>query len=230
MSRHNKVNRDRYMTAGRLSPDDLAREKRKQSEQLWGETKRRKGQPVAPWLANDAAAAKPNDDDEDQIDDGDGGDTEDEDTDADDVDDNRMEAVDPDAAVSLNEEDSDEAAQQPQARPSAQSRGKQQPGGGDREKTQRRTQERTKQETGGGTTRGARSANAKKRATPKASGARGTPKGGKAPKARGTAARGGSPQRAGRPGAHAKKTKSASKTSKAAKAGKAKKAKKAKKR
>jgi hypothetical protein len=30
MSRHNKVNPDHYKTAGRLTPDDLARERAKQ--------------------------------------------------------------------------------------------------------------------------------------------------------------------------------------------------------
>jgi DNA-binding protein HU-beta len=53
MSRHNKVNRDHYMTAGRLSPDDLARERRKQAEPLWGATKSRKRKVLPPWMAND---------------------------------------------------------------------------------------------------------------------------------------------------------------------------------
>jgi len=30
MSRHNKANRDRYVQAGRLTPDDMARERQRQ--------------------------------------------------------------------------------------------------------------------------------------------------------------------------------------------------------
>jgi hypothetical protein len=32
MSKHNKANRDHYMQAGRLTPDDMARERQKQRE------------------------------------------------------------------------------------------------------------------------------------------------------------------------------------------------------
>ena len=32
MSRHNRANRDRYMQAGRLTPDDMARERMKQNK------------------------------------------------------------------------------------------------------------------------------------------------------------------------------------------------------
>jgi hypothetical protein len=34
MSRQNKVNRDRYMQAGRLTPDEMARERLRQRETL----------------------------------------------------------------------------------------------------------------------------------------------------------------------------------------------------
>lgn len=161
MSRRNAVNKDHYTMRGSLRTDDIARERRNQQQQLFGETRGPKGGPLPPWMANDANSAA-----------GAGG---------------------------------DDAAQRPQgkARPNAQ--GKMARGGSDEKKAERRTRERTKQETRTGTTQGARSSKATPRSTPKASGATGTPRGGKAPKARGSAARGGSPQRAAQPGAHKKR-------------------------
>ena len=57
MSRHNKVNPAHYKLAGRLSPDDLARERQRQNPpqaDLRGERDR----PLPPWMANaDTAAA-----------------------------------------------------------------------------------------------------------------------------------------------------------------------------
>jgi hypothetical protein len=59
MSRKNKVNPDHYKVAGRLSPDDLARERVKQdvhqSADAWHERER----PAAPWTS--AEDARPSD-------------------------------------------------------------------------------------------------------------------------------------------------------------------------
>ena len=49
MSRRNKVNPDHYTTAGRLSPDDLARERRKQADQLFGDARTANKKPIPPW-------------------------------------------------------------------------------------------------------------------------------------------------------------------------------------
>jgi DNA end-binding protein Ku len=184
MSRRNKVNPDHYTIAGRLAPDDWARERRKQSEQLYGATRGRQQKPTPPWMTAEASANAANENRGDELD-----------TTADEA-----EPIESEDAVSLNEGDSGEAAQQPQAKPRGTVRGKEQ-SGRNQQKTERRRREARKQETKAGTTRGARSATAKPRTTPKASGARGTPRGGKAPKARGSAARAASPQRAGKPAA-----------------------------
>ena len=53
MSRQNKVNPDRYTGAGRLTPDDLARERRKQSESQFGRGRASARKAMPPWLAND---------------------------------------------------------------------------------------------------------------------------------------------------------------------------------
>ncbi len=176
MSRRSNVNPDHYKVAGRLTPDDLARERRKQAEPLLGATRGRRSRPMPPWLRADQSASS------------------------------SPEAI-VDEAMSMNaSDDSDGAAQQPQAKPSPNARGKQGAGGSNERKTARRQSEQRKQDTPTGATRGARSATAKPRSTSKASGARGTPKGNKAPRARASAARAASPQRAGRPAA--RKTKS----------------------
>ena len=65
MSRHNKVNPDHYTLAGRLSPDDLARERRKQSESMMGRGRRRGQKATPPWMANDTNGE---DDDQDVTD------------------------------------------------------------------------------------------------------------------------------------------------------------------
>jgi hypothetical protein len=57
MSRRNKVNPDHYTTAGRLSPDDLARERKKQAEQMSARAEGRDRKPMPPWMANEAAGA-----------------------------------------------------------------------------------------------------------------------------------------------------------------------------
>jgi hypothetical protein len=177
MSRRSNVNPDHYKVAGRLTPDDLARERRKQAEPLFGATRGGRSKPMPPWLrANQSASPSP-------------------------------QTIDADEAVSMNaSDDSDVAAQQPQAKPRQNAKGKQGAGGTNERKTARRQAEQRKQESSTGTTRGARSASAKQRSTPKASGAVGTPTGKKAPTARGSAARAASPNRAGRPAA--RKTKS----------------------
>jgi len=55
MSRHNKVNPDHYTTQGRLSQDDLARERRKQSESHFGAGRAKSRKATPPWMANDTA-------------------------------------------------------------------------------------------------------------------------------------------------------------------------------
>src|SRR5688500_4779977 len=55
MSRQNKVNPDRYTLAGRLTPDDLAREYRKQSDSGMGSGRARSRKARPPWMANNAA-------------------------------------------------------------------------------------------------------------------------------------------------------------------------------
>jgi hypothetical protein len=177
MSRRSNVNPDHYKVAGRLTPDDLARERRKQAEPLFGATRGRRSRPMPPWLkANQSASPPPK-------------------------------AIDADEAVSMDAgDDSDVAAEQPQAQPRPNARGKQGARGISERKTARRQAEQGKQDTSTGTTRGKRSAAVKPRSTSSASGVRGTPKGNKAPRARGSAARAASPERVGRPAA--RKTKS----------------------
>jgi hypothetical protein len=182
MSRRSNVNPDHYKVAGRLMPDDLARERRKQADPLFGATRGRRSKPMPPWLrANQSASPSP-------------------------------ETHDAGETVSVNaSDDSDVAAQQPQAKPRPNARGKQGAGGSNERKTARRQAEQRKHDTSTGTARGARSASAKRRSTPKASGARGTPAGNKAPRARGSAARAASPERAGRPAARKTKSRGAQK-------------------
>jgi hypothetical protein len=56
MSRNNKVNPDHYKLGGRLSADDLARERVKQAEIHQTGPKRRRGNPQPPWMANETSA------------------------------------------------------------------------------------------------------------------------------------------------------------------------------
>lgn len=55
MSRQNKVNPDHYTTGGRLSPDDLARERRKQSESPMGGGRHSNQRPIPPWMMDTGA-------------------------------------------------------------------------------------------------------------------------------------------------------------------------------
>ena len=57
MSRRNIVNPDHYKTAGRLTPDEWARERRKQAEPLSSAPRRGRRAPVPPWMAPEAGQA-----------------------------------------------------------------------------------------------------------------------------------------------------------------------------
>lgn len=61
MSRQNKVNPDHYKLAGRLSPDDLARERRQQTAAQLGPLRGRGRKPMPPWAIE---GASPSDADE----------------------------------------------------------------------------------------------------------------------------------------------------------------------
>jgi hypothetical protein len=54
VSRNNKVNPDHYTMAGRLTPDELARQRRQQDEQLFGRGRRRQ-RAMPPWMTNEPA-------------------------------------------------------------------------------------------------------------------------------------------------------------------------------
>ena len=54
VSRHNKVNPDHYKLAGRLTPDDLARERMRQTQRFEGRRRRQK-RPVPPWMLPQSA-------------------------------------------------------------------------------------------------------------------------------------------------------------------------------
>jgi hypothetical protein len=56
MSRTNKVNPDHYKLAGRLSPDDLARERVRQGDMQRGPGRER-NKPTPPWMAKETAAS-----------------------------------------------------------------------------------------------------------------------------------------------------------------------------
>ena len=169
MSRQNKVNPDHYKLAGRLSPDDLARERQRQLGSQPGPLPGRNRKPMPPWAiarvetggsaeAADAAA---------------GG------------------TITPRAAdsnVTSRRASSEEAAQQPQAKPR---RRTVKDGSGRRaqKKTARRKMEALKQPS-------ARSQAASRmgRRAPEATGAKATPKTRKSGRTRGSASRAGSTQ------------------------------------
>jgi hypothetical protein len=60
MSRKNKVNPDRYKTAGRLSQDDLARERQAQRPTVPSEQPHRNGDPLS-WMKPEDGAGKSGD-------------------------------------------------------------------------------------------------------------------------------------------------------------------------
>lgn len=137
MSRNNKVNPDHYKLAGRLTPDELARQRVQQgAQQLEGGRGHRGRGPLPPWML--------------------------------------------DQGTQQDHTDADAGAGMPR-RSAAQRHGATASRKGSRPAPRRKT-------TGDavGTAR---------RTTPKASGARGTPKSGKSPASRGSAARNASPQR-----------------------------------
>ena len=171
MSRQNKVNPDHYTGAGRLSPDDLARERRKQSESRFGSRRGSNKKPMAPWMVSDSRSAHP-----ESVD---------------------VPIHDTTASVEGSEqatsEPDDVGAQAPLAEPQRRATGKQAakaPGSG---RAQPRTTAPKK------TAR--RKLAAKPRSKMKASSASGTSKSGKPARARASAARAASPPRARRPGA-----------------------------
>ena len=56
MSRQNKVNPDHYKVAGRLSMDDLARERRHQGASQLGDLRGRHAKAMPPWMTREASA------------------------------------------------------------------------------------------------------------------------------------------------------------------------------
>lgn len=58
MSRQNKVNPDHYKLGGRLAPDDLARERRRQMDSQPGPLRGRHRKPMPPWANASPAAPK----------------------------------------------------------------------------------------------------------------------------------------------------------------------------
>ena len=173
MSRHNKVNPDHYTMAGRLSADDLARERMRQGEQHPGAGRRGRNKPTPPWMANETPAGR----DEARTD--------------------RNTSADNAAETEGAGMPRRQAAQKKQSVPAARKGSRPAPrrkATGDAPRAVRR-----KAKAAGKASGSRKTASARK--SPKAAGARATPTTSKAPRARGSAARGASPQRAGRPGA-----------------------------
>ena len=56
MSRRNKVNPDHYTLAGRLAPDDMARELRKQAERMFSGSRGPRRKPMPPWMAQEQSS------------------------------------------------------------------------------------------------------------------------------------------------------------------------------
>lgn len=188
MSRQNKVNPNHYTQAGRLSADDLAREYQNQRTASGG----KRGEKAGPrWMANDAA---PNDADDEDVD--------------------VMEAEgaaneDLDDAVAGGPDVRAEGERNMPAPKAKTARGAKQraqaarrTGTGTARKTVARQEQTATTRDRKPASRATKKGRARKAAGLKRSGASGTPKSGKAPRARGTATRAASPQRAGRPGAH----------------------------
>jgi hypothetical protein len=177
VSRQNKVNPDHYTMAGRLTPDDLARERVRQGEQLEGGRRRRK-KATPPWMANDTTGSGGSDDADDEM-----------------PNDNARSDMEGGAGDDKGE---DLGAAEGEGAGMPRRRAAQKEGAAASRKGKRPA---PRKKTTGAATGTARSKPSK------AAGARGTPKTRKAPTARGSAARGSSPQRAGKPAARKAKTK-----------------------
>lgn len=181
MSRKNKVNPDHYTMAGRLTPDDLARERTRQIGQPLDARRRGRRAATPPWMANEEVEPPEGVEDAGAASTADAGGSA-----------AAPEAIDPpkpgDRARTVD--------MQPQGMPRRRAARKR---GAPAARKRSRVAPRRK-------TTGQAPGTARKTST-KASGARGTPKTRKAPKARGSAARGSSPQRAGRPAAGRGRTK-----------------------
>jgi hypothetical protein len=177
VSRQNKVNPDHYTMAGRLTPDDLARQRLRQGEQHVAGGRRGRNKAMPPWMANEGRH---------------GGDE------REDVNAGEEPVRDEERANDAGDDKGEDVGAGMPRRRAAQKRGA--PAS---PKRKRPAPRRTITGDAVGTAR-------KKSA--KASGARGTPKTRKAPKARGIAARGSSPQRAARLGAKKGTTKGAGTT------------------
>ena len=59
MSRRNKVNPDHYTMAGRLAPDDLARERRNWPDQTVGRSRGDRKKPLPPWMTTETPKPAP---------------------------------------------------------------------------------------------------------------------------------------------------------------------------
>ena len=171
MSRQNKVNPDHYKLAGRLSPDDLARERQRHVGSQPGPLRSRNRKPMPPWAAMTSA--------------GTGGTPETDDAGSGATTASRAADADVIRSQASNEQD----AGQPQAKPRRRTV-KNVSGRRAQKKTARRKMEAGKQRT-------ARSQTVSRtgRRTLKASGAKATPKTRKSGRARGSATRAGSAQR-----------------------------------
>ncbi len=182
MSRHNKVNPDHYTMAGRLSADDLARERVRQGEQHLEGRRRGRKKATPPWMANETTGSGGSDDADDEMPGDEGG--SEMDTGAGDE---TREAI---GAASNTE---GEGAGMPRRQAAQKKKGAPASRKGKRPAPRKKT-------TG-------QAAGARRSTSSKAAGAKRTTKTRKAPAARGSAARGSSPQRAGKPAARKAKTK-----------------------
>jgi hypothetical protein len=181
MSRLNKVNPDHYTMAGRLSADDLARERMRQGEARPGR-RRRKNKAMPPWMANEERNnAGPREEDFEGAEGAEGPEG------AESAEGAEGAAGDKGAEAGVGAAGAERAAR---------ARGAAKRTGSDRSEITARKGKRPapRRKVTGATVKTA------KRKSTKASGAKGTPKTRKAPKARASAARGSSKQRAGAPG------------------------------
>jgi hypothetical protein len=172
MSRQNKVNPDHYKLAGRLSPDDLARERQRHMGSQPDPLRSRNRKPMPPWAAMTKAGAGGNP----ETDKAAGGAT-------------IASRAAADADVIRSRASNEQAAEQPQAKPRRRTV---------KDVSARRAQKKTaRRKMEAGKQRSARSQTVSRppRRAPKASGAKATPKTRKSGRARGSATRAGSAQR-----------------------------------